>query len=92
MTETMVEKVARAIYETEPYQVSMRSEMPWADVHESQKEGFRVKAKAAIEAMRGARPTDAMVDRFDADHCHMTTYHCISEAWEALINEALKDG
>jgi hypothetical protein len=54
-----VEEVARAIYETEPYQISMQSEMPWADVHESQKEGFRVKARAALQAMPKTTESEA---------------------------------
>ena len=52
----MIERVARAIYETEPYGIAANKAMPWSDVHESQKEGFLIKARAAIEAMPDPRP------------------------------------
>ncbi|KQV78171.1 hypothetical protein [Rhizobium sp. Root1220] len=83
-TETMIDRVARAIYETEPYAISMRDEMPWTDVDESQKEGCRVKAVAAIEAMRN--PTEEMQRALTK---WATCAGYVGEGWIAAIDAAL---
>lgn len=91
---TMVEKVARAIYETEPYGISATKEMSWLDVHESQKEGFRVKARAAIEAMK--EPTLEMLSeeictQLERDLDHMTPMGSLNMAYMSMIDAALKE-
>lgn len=84
-----VEEVARAIYETEPYQISMQSEMPWADVHESQKEGFRVKARAAIAAMR--EPSEAMLFAYGTTSMGPDDDALAKSVWHPMIDAALKE-
>lgn len=50
-------------------------------------------ALAAIAALR--EPTEAMLDigvaAYDQDEYHMSTFHCLGEAWKAMIDAALKD-
>lgn len=90
--ETMIERVARAIYETEPFEISLRKGMPWADVHESQKEGFRVKARAAVEAM--GKPTEGMLQAGYGHHYRLETKLGRSKAeldYDDMIRAALKE-
>lgn len=81
--DSMIERVARAIYKTEPFEVRLREERPWVDVHERQKVGFRIKAQAAIEAMRV--PTQemrvAMGSKMDWVNGHAD--------WEAIFGAAI---
>lgn len=46
-------------------------------------------ARAALLAMKGLEPTDDIVERFDEDNGHMSSYHCISQSWDMMIDEAL---
>jgi hypothetical protein len=100
----MIERVARAIYETEPYGISTTRDMPWADVHESQKEGFRIKARAAIEAMR--EPTDGMHEAAEEISVYYDDFSCgdgnitlglpgyrekFNQVWQKLITAALEE-
>jgi hypothetical protein len=84
----MVEKVARAIYEAEPFD-AVRREITWADVHDTQKRGFRVKAVAAIEAMR--EPTPEMLAPEEVHYgygCHVCGG--LKEGYELMLDAALK--
>jgi hypothetical protein len=49
-------------------------------------------ARAAIKAMRDL-PEDILdlgVKVYDRDEAHMSTFHCLGEAYRAMIDEALK--
>ncbi len=48
-------------------------------------------AMAALEGLKDRYPTDEIVDQFDRDNCHMTTYHCIGDAWNMMIDAALNE-
>lgn len=48
-------------------------------------------ATAALEALKDRQPTDEIVGRFERDNCHMTTYHCIGESWNTMIDAALNE-
>ena len=54
---------------------------------------FRKWAISAISAMR--EPTEAMGDAAVKDHdnhaSHMTSYHCVMEAWRNMIDAALEE-
>lgn len=54
---TMIERVAKAIYEASPFKMTEGPYERQSDLH---KRNCRLLARAAIEAMRD--PTDAMVD------------------------------
>lgn len=73
MAESMIERVARAIYEADP-----AKDADW---------DYRIEARAAIEAMR--EPTDAMVDAaWDAmGESYDTMAAAISAAAQAALNE-----
>lgn len=48
-------------------------------------------ARAALMVMKGFEPADDIIDRFDTDNCHMSTYHCISQSWDMMIDAALSE-
>ena len=81
MSETMVERVARAICR------ATHPDMPWDRVIE-----FYPQARAAIAAMR--EPTEAMLDEaerwtFYCEECKESTIHR-DRVWAAMIEAALK--
>lgn len=55
--------------------------------HQMVEDGIR----AAIGAMRSLSDdiTDAGVEAFERDSYHMSTFHCLCVAWEAMIDAAL---
>ena len=61
--------------------------------HDTYHSTFLDSARAAIAAMR--EPTEAMVDAAVKDHdnhaSHMTSYHCVMEAWRNMIDAALEE-
>jgi hypothetical protein len=61
----MIERVAQAIYEVEPYERSIGVVISWDDVQESQKEGFRVRARAAVAAIHEIK--DVRDQNYDDD-------------------------
>lgn len=85
MTESMLERVARAIYETEPFGTTAHGHpIAWSSVAESQKDGFLLKARAAVEAVR--EPTDAVLNAgYEAE----PTGAAILPSWEAMIDAIL---
>ena len=52
---------------------------------------WQSQARAAIEAMR--EPSEAMGEAAVEDHSnhvyHMSSYHCVTEAWRNMIDAAL---
>lgn len=80
---TMIERVARAIYEESDWS----REQPWGNLPNAHRVPYLADAKAAIEAMRD--PTrdmyksanDALVPALDASAC-----------WDAMIDAALREG
>jgi hypothetical protein len=83
MTESMIERVARAIYEVsaEPEHGDSWeavSSLPWGD-------NLREHARAAIEAMR--EPTEAMKYAYNSADLYDIAYS--SEAWSRAIDAAL---
>jgi hypothetical protein len=84
MTESMVERVARAIFEVE-YPGGEVDEYRW----ERSKEAYLAQAQAAIEEMR--EPTDAMVDAGDAVEPGVTGYTDALSHYQAMINAALNE-
>ena len=75
----MVERVARAIYETDP--VGVR---PWEDAPTSNREDCIVCARAAIAAMR--EPTVKMYRASEFPNAG-----CIGDQWRAMIDAALNE-
>lgn len=85
MTESMIERVAEAIYQKR----NGFGCKPWARLTRSHQEPYKSDASAAIAAMR--EPTDAMVhaatrraDNGDRE----SIYHSI---WRSMIDAALND-
>lgn len=83
----MVERVARALWGVSDFN---EKSWPWEECGSSQKAGYRLHARAAIEAMR--EPTDAM---FDAGEKAATTYSArwmmsiADDVWTAMVDAAL---
>jgi len=80
----MVERIAKALRE---------SDIDHGHADEGTELGsYFAPARAAIEAMR--EPTESMWDAAtkaaERDEAHMSTYHCVGEAYRAAIDEALK--
>ncbi|MDP3940644.1 MAG: hypothetical protein Q8R92_21225 [Deltaproteobacteria bacterium] len=76
---TMVEKIARAIYDF--------PETPWEEMREPVRNEFRQRARAALEAMR--EPTDAMRNRYYELSFKTDTFN--DGTWERSIDAALTD-
>lgn len=83
----MIERVARAIYETEPFGTAHGHAVAWSAVAESQKEGFRIKARDVIKAMR--EPTDLMGLGLPPDY--KPGSHSATQIWRAMIDRALAE-
>jgi len=75
----MIERVAQAIFAKDPESLFT--------IHQA-----RVYAIAAIAAMR--EPTEDMGSAAVTDHdnhaYHMSSYHCVTEAWRNMIDAALE--
>ena len=93
---TMIERVAQAIYESEPYEATIRVPdtavfiavaTPWAEVHEGQKESCRRRACVVISAMR--KPTEAMVN---AGTDYLGNFLDVMGTFTAMIDAALEEG
>lgn len=94
MSETMIQRVARALYESKAIPGD-----DWATESEVHREFCRRQARVAIEAMR--EPTQAMLDA-GADHMHEAIDfspepgegidgYDVSPVWDAMIDAALTD-
>ena len=86
MSESMIERVARAIWGT----CAGSKIHPWEHLGELREE-YRARARAAIEAMR--EPTKAMHEAYDDIACegHEPNAAFRGDAWEAAIEVALAD-
>lgn len=85
MTESMIERVAKAIWQAE---LVHHFNVTFEDLIESEKEQFLQYARAAIEVMR--EPTDRMLEAgwpHTADPCWKED---VARAWDAMINAALQ--
>lgn len=97
MTQSMIERVAKAIYEKQPAMKAMYPPIPipWDQASEVWRAPFLNFARAAIEAMR--EPTEGMVDAayrvsvFGADLHDFVAHDCSGPVWEAMIEEALTE-
>jgi alkylation response protein AidB-like acyl-CoA dehydrogenase len=102
MSETMVDRVAKAIYESQPLfmagiglDVDTMKAVPWAKLTEDDREDAREAARAAIEAMRV--PTEKMMAAADEafDLCWSLESGEGVDAdprlpiWDAMIDAAL---
>lgn len=87
MASEMVERVARALYDHAAMARNWKDRHPWVEENEDGervKRAWRVKARAAIEAMR--EPTAAMADEGD-HHCSASD---VRHVWRAMIDQTLK--
>lgn len=78
MSESMVERVARALYDAHPF-----SGPAYDSDRESYKETFRIQARAAIEAMQ--TPTRRMLDAGPGEP------YMDEEVWAKMIDRALNE-
>lgn len=81
----MVERVARVIYEMEPFISAHGHGVAWDAVAVVQKAGFLSKARNVIRAMR--EPTEAMLEAGDA--ALIRNNDTSADAWPAMIDVAL---
>lgn len=91
----ILEKVARAIYETASRRTLSSPlgsfvDLPtWDNASLRDKKAATEEAVAALQEIRQLLPSQEVIDRFEADHCHMSTYHCLSMAWSEMIGGVL---
>lgn len=81
---TMIERVARAIYES----WNGRGCTPWSRLTAAHKAPYLSDARTAIKAMR--EPSDLMGNGLPPDY-HPGT-HSATQIWRAMIDAALKKG
>lgn len=93
MTDSMIERVAEAIYYSQRA-ATAREKDQWGKAGEMQRAGYLADARAAIEAMR--TPTEAMCDATDC----LDVYWAYesggrpgmpSDVWSTMIYAALKE-
>ena len=86
----MIEQVKRAVYAS--LKVEGFSHKDFDLLNTFQKTQVNKMARAAIAAMR--EPTEDMVGAAVTDHDnhahHMSSYHCVTEAWRNMIDAALE--
>lgn len=85
MTQSMIETVARALYDATPFKQTAGGFEEQSDVYQRM---CMVLARAAIEAMRV--PTEAMVEE---GYCAVPSFgdHNPNAAWRAMIDAALNE-
>lgn len=104
MSNEMIERVAKAIWDLEQKEISrygfssnlimfgIKGPVSWEYINDYEKvipsisESFRMKARAAIEAMR--EPTEAMLEATDPIDRNERQYAL--ETWQFMIDEALR--
>ncbi len=84
MNISMIERVARAMWDANLKSGSSEFCSPWESETEALRADWRSFARAAIEAMR--EPTGAMVD---AGYAASAEAEDIGTTWPAMIDEAL---
>lgn len=87
--ETMVERVAKALWANAYHQLGSYPANWEKDVPEASKETWRNAARDAIETMR--KPTAKMDEKGQYFIRPFTTEQVFGDAWEAAVNAALED-
>jgi len=80
----MIEKVARAMHE------AVLPEVPWEPNGDGYYEAQYISARAAIEAMCDAEPTDRMMSAMWS-LSYSNTKESFATCWRAMIDAALKE-